>query len=191
MRRRKLLGALAAGVVVLLAAGAFVLWLRSGRVTEENFRRIRRGMTLAQVEAILGPASVYRTHTVEYSRAELWMDASNIFSPGLVLHEWRKGSLRIDVGFAPLDGKDRGEYTVMALATPTPFESYLWSVRREWRDGSRPNERLMLRGVITCAGTCCRDHAPATEAALSDVRVDTATAPQDPATALGWCRSGE
>jgi hypothetical protein len=58
MRRRKPLP-VPAGRAVLLAAGAFVLWPRPERITRENFKRIREGMTQAEVEAILGPPGDY------------------------------------------------------------------------------------------------------------------------------------
>ena len=46
-----------AGLAVVVAAGMVVLWPRSepaSRITVESFRRIRKGMTRAEVEAILG-----------------------------------------------------------------------------------------------------------------------------------------
>jgi hypothetical protein len=56
MRGRKLRRALAAGPVLLLAAVAlFVAWPRPERVTRENFGRVRKGLSEAEVRAILGP----------------------------------------------------------------------------------------------------------------------------------------
>jgi hypothetical protein len=60
MRRRKLLVALA-GLAVVGAAGAVVLWRRSAHVTRASCDRIRVGMSRAEVEAILGgPPGDYR-----------------------------------------------------------------------------------------------------------------------------------
>jgi hypothetical protein len=51
-----------AGLAVVVALGAVVLWPRpESRITVENFRRIREGMTLAEAIAILGPPGDYRT----------------------------------------------------------------------------------------------------------------------------------
>jgi hypothetical protein len=62
MRRGKLRWVLAGvAVVALLAVAAVVLWPYPNRVTRQNFDRIRLGMSLAEVEAILGPPGDYRT----------------------------------------------------------------------------------------------------------------------------------
>ena len=62
MRRRKLIAL--AGLAVLVAAGAFVLWPRPDRITRANYDRIRMGMSRAEVEAILGPPGDYTTGPV-------------------------------------------------------------------------------------------------------------------------------
>ena len=53
MPKRKLLVALT-GLAVVVAAGVVVLWPGQAHVTEENFSRIRKGSTEAEVEKILG-----------------------------------------------------------------------------------------------------------------------------------------
>jgi hypothetical protein len=58
MRMRKLLVALAG--LVVLAAGALVVWPRPNRITQDNFDRIRDGMSQADIEALLGPPGDYR-----------------------------------------------------------------------------------------------------------------------------------
>jgi hypothetical protein len=66
MRRRRLL--LRAGVLALLGlAAGLAVWLAypRPRVTPENFRRLRLGMTRPQVERILGPP--HRAGAVVYS----------------------------------------------------------------------------------------------------------------------------
>jgi hypothetical protein len=63
MRRRKLLVALA-GLAVVGAAGVVVLWQPidpASRITQENFERIKAGMTMAEVTAMLGPPGDYKT----------------------------------------------------------------------------------------------------------------------------------
>jgi hypothetical protein len=57
-RRRRLLAILA---VVVLAVSGWLLWPRTG-ITPENAAKIRPGMTMAEVETLLGgPAGDYRT----------------------------------------------------------------------------------------------------------------------------------
>jgi hypothetical protein len=51
--RRRLLILAVAGTVVMLAVGAWLFWPRTA-ITRENAAKIQRGMTLAEVEAILG-----------------------------------------------------------------------------------------------------------------------------------------
>jgi hypothetical protein len=63
MRRRKLLVALA-GLAAVVAAGVVVLWPPkdpASRITQENFERIKPGMTMAEVTAMLGPPGDYKT----------------------------------------------------------------------------------------------------------------------------------
>ncbi len=64
MRRHKWRLLALAGLVVLAAVGAFVLWPRADRITRENFDRIREGMGREELEAILGPPGDHRTGPV-------------------------------------------------------------------------------------------------------------------------------
>jgi hypothetical protein len=77
MRKRKPLVALAG--LAAVAAGAVVLWPRSGdRITRENFDRIREGMSRAEVEAIFGgPPGDYRTVRTENEYYEPRSDPEN------------------------------------------------------------------------------------------------------------------
>jgi hypothetical protein len=56
MRRRKLLVALVGLAVV--AATVILLWLPRDPITLKNFDRILKGMTRAEVKAILGPPNI-------------------------------------------------------------------------------------------------------------------------------------
>jgi hypothetical protein len=48
-----------AGLAVLVAVGLFALWPQPNRITRENCARINKGMTQAEVVAILGPPGDY------------------------------------------------------------------------------------------------------------------------------------
>ena len=65
MRGRRLWWAFAlAGLAVLLAAGAFVLWPQADRVTSENLDRVVPGMSRSDVYAILGRPGNYASGPV-------------------------------------------------------------------------------------------------------------------------------
>jgi hypothetical protein len=57
MRRRKLRW-VAGLTLAVLATGLLVAWPRSAPLTRENYYRVEKGMTLAEVEAILGPPNL-------------------------------------------------------------------------------------------------------------------------------------
>jgi hypothetical protein len=54
VRKRRCLLRLAAALAVTLFVGVLLLWLTAPRISRTNFERIEDGMTLAEVEAILG-----------------------------------------------------------------------------------------------------------------------------------------
>jgi hypothetical protein len=78
MRRRKLVLGLATGVVAAFALGAFVLWSRASRLTEEKVRSIRFGMSRSVVEAILGPPGDYTTGPVRYTYPNAFTSQSTV-----------------------------------------------------------------------------------------------------------------
>jgi hypothetical protein len=129
MRRRKQLTA--AGLAVLVAVAAFVLWPRPDRVTRENFDRVKGGMTRAEVKAILGPPGDYATGpTIE-----------NPFGPGehsgdLTLPSdlmWKTDSMIVRLCF-----DDAGQVAGLAWNTlhrdeQSPLENLRWRARRLWQ----------------------------------------------------------
>ena len=108
MRRRKLLVVLA-GLAVLVAAGAVVLWPEPpSRITRENFDRVREGMTQAEVEAILGPPGDYRTRLGDTKFHEGWLTDLDEYDPtiatwrrpisgGSVIADWVGDTIRVQV----------------------------------------------------------------------------------------------
>jgi hypothetical protein len=73
VRRWKLLAALA-GLVVVFAAGAIAAWpAPKSRISIEQFDQIHEGMTLQEVEALLGPQGDFRTGpTVNAEKFSIW-----------------------------------------------------------------------------------------------------------------------
>jgi hypothetical protein len=154
MRRRSLL-VLLAGLAMVVAALEFVLWPRPDRITHENFDRIRAGMTMADVEAILGgppgeyrtgptvrgnaplaevPAEVLRTEVDEW---DLFWDSADADSDPFEVKPFGStwGS---DQGIAVVCFDDEGRahdrwYVDRKRVEQTTFEHLLWRAKRQWR----------------------------------------------------------
>jgi hypothetical protein len=91
MRRRRLL--LAAGALALLAVVAAWTWLLVPRpgpgVTRANYERIREGMPLAEVEAIVGRKADYRLiedglgpSVSQLRLLHIWLEGGDFFEEG-------------------------------------------------------------------------------------------------------------
>jgi hypothetical protein len=157
MRRRRLLGALAAGG--LLAAGALVLWPHTNRVTRENFGLIREGMSRAEVESILGgPPGDYRTVWTEEVDQGMACCFSNgdvdIYADRAGPGYWaNRGGLGIDPdrpsatlltgtwfgneGYMAVhflsEAVDDTSFFRTAPREKGPLDNLLWRLRRQWR----------------------------------------------------------
>ncbi len=70
MRRHKW-KLLAVAGLALASVAAFALWPRPNRFTREDYDRIHKGMTRAEVEAILGPPGDYTTLGTDYITDDL------------------------------------------------------------------------------------------------------------------------
>ena len=105
MRRRKPFVALA-GLAVVGAVGAVLLWLRPNRITHEKYTRLCEGARRADVLALLGPPSnlskadvltIVHTETVEvYSIRAYKPGATTGHEESLV---WTQGDGVIEVTF--------------------------------------------------------------------------------------------
>jgi hypothetical protein len=105
LRWKKLLS-LAVGLIVLTLCAGLATWLPPSDPMRKDFDRIHAGMTLAQVEAILGPPGNYRTPSDrggEYLYPiVMWGDYSD--SKGNKFCYWQYDSLQIEVVLGP-DGR--------------------------------------------------------------------------------------
>jgi hypothetical protein len=89
--RRRLFIALGLLACVLLTGVAWLLWPRGSGITRANAARIAKGMTLDEVEALLGgPAR-------DESTGPLNPDHKLGFGPGGVVREWRSDEVIIHV----------------------------------------------------------------------------------------------
>jgi len=133
MRRRKRLVVLAGLAVVLCAAGAVALWPREGsadRVTRENYDRLRKGMTHAEVQAILGPPGDYRTGPTlpEFSEG----DALHLSAFTQFIWQGDDGAIFVDI--FKYDGKMFWfQFVPVQKMKQGPIDNLLWRVKRPWR----------------------------------------------------------
>ena len=131
-RRRVLLGSVAV-VVVGLAIGVWMLWPRTA-ITEENAAKLQPGMTLAEVEAILGGPA--RIETTGPTRADVDMDEQRRFERFMLRQnsERRVVSWHSDsVAVYALCGPDGRVLEVFACRVHRAPEALLDTFRRNLR----------------------------------------------------------
>jgi hypothetical protein len=141
MRRWKLLGAM--GLAVLVAVGVFVLWPRPDRITRENCDRIRKGMSRAEVYAILGPPGDYGTGPVKYETAPyIALSAHNNLEhfsqrpEGQGYATWQSDSALAFVNFSDagcVDDRVPAYFFKGGRVPQGPFDNLLWRAKRLWR----------------------------------------------------------
>jgi hypothetical protein len=105
-RRLLVLLAVSLAVLAVVAARPILLPPTNPRITEANFERIERGMTLANVEALLGPPGDYRTGPTQPSPRIL---SGRSWGPwwtyeGVSQQHWEGDGARITVWLDP-DGR--------------------------------------------------------------------------------------
>jgi hypothetical protein len=147
MRRRKLRWVVAGLAVLLLVTGAFAAWPRPDRITEENAGRITRGMSRAEVYAILGPPGDYRTVLTEdpiFSGTDFGPAVVEFTSgPQVVVNipripsneetlVWNGdgGDISVRVGAGGVVSK---HFMVMEKVAQSPLDNLLWRAKRQWR----------------------------------------------------------
>jgi hypothetical protein len=142
MRGRKLLVVVLA---VLVAVGAFVLWPRPDRITRENCERIREGMSLAEVEAILGgPPGDYRTVLTQWdSNGEAYLSHPPVYDPGCAgnpsvpipvsepaMWEGNTGIAFVDFS---TQGAESPTFHKTCEVPQSRLDNLLWRAKRQWR----------------------------------------------------------
>jgi len=117
------------GLTVLLAAGAFVLWPQTDRVTSENLDLVTLGMPRSDAYAILGPPGNYASGPVGEKGVS---GREGDFQNEVEAETWYGDDCIVSLQFAP-DG------TVHAKAIEAcnvirlgPLDSLLWKVKRRW-----------------------------------------------------------
>jgi hypothetical protein len=133
MQKRKRLGVLAAGVMVLVCVAAFVFWPRPLRVTAENYNRIKAGMTRAEVEATLGgPPGDYATEATAFADRAYEYQIDLPRGEVVQASDWRADTIIIRVAW------DEGvvKWAVCEPNNPSgagSFGNLRWRFNRQWR----------------------------------------------------------
>jgi hypothetical protein len=113
MRRRRLL--LGVGLLAMLAAGLFWLSFPEPGVTPRNFRRIRNGMLLADVERVLGqPPDDYGPRPVFVLHGEDLYEQE-----GVTIGRWKGSDCDLKVFF------NRDERVCRMISHPPVNETFL------------------------------------------------------------------
>jgi hypothetical protein len=132
MPRRKLIAAV--GLTVLFAAAAFALWPRTDRITRENFGRIQKDMSLAEVKALLGSPGDYRTRPTTYQ--EHFLEPPRLAyrmagHPDVDIKKWEGDTGDIEVAFR--DGETTAAFYATEPVNQGPLDNFLWRAKRLWR----------------------------------------------------------
>jgi hypothetical protein len=132
MRRRLLV---LAGLAMIVAGGALVLWPRQDPLTRENYEAIRDGMTRAEIEAILGPAGDYSTGptqrfmSVEDAIAQAHQDSFSLQSRELA---WSSNMVMVRVEFDSRGVATAKNIAALVKLKQTFAENLLWRAKRQW-----------------------------------------------------------
>jgi hypothetical protein len=114
--RRRLLLTLAVTLTAVVL-GAWLLWPSPSAITEENYDRLRPGMTLEEVEALLGgPAGNYGYHGTRIVQTRDDIDVPRVHQCRYL--QWVGARHMIGIQFDAEDrviGKDLGEVTPLPL----------------------------------------------------------------------------
>ncbi len=114
--------------LVLAGVSAFATWPRPDRITEENYFRIKQGMSRTEVEAILGPPGDYRNGPTTNAGPEY-----------LLYRRSRSEDWRGDTGVIRIEFDDSGrvtwvdfgsDYRVDRVRFLNPLEQAKWQWRR-------------------------------------------------------------
>jgi hypothetical protein len=140
MRRRKFRWAVA-GLALLAGIATFALWPQSDRFSREKYEHIRVGMSLAEVEAILGPPGDYTTGparmpsgmVIDFPELEAFLARSPTGPFAIDAKSWIDDHGTIELVFGN-DGRVRtmefGPHTREPLG---PVDAFLWRAKRQWR----------------------------------------------------------
>jgi hypothetical protein len=123
-----------AGLLVLVSAVAFAPRPRTDRITLENFRRIEKGMSRAEVCGILGPPGDYTTGPLEFvGPGELrpWYPPLTVVNDAR--EDWGWDEKTVSVTFDKSGGVSCAMYSGCQRVKQGPLDNLRWRAKRQWR----------------------------------------------------------
>jgi hypothetical protein len=123
-----------AGLAVVVAAVAVVLWPKPPRVTWESFDRLHTGMSRPEVEAILGPPGNYTTSPPGAMGESIVQDAETgeQDAPGVTGLIWIAEAGIIEVNFDNVGQASRIVYSPLTPLNQNLLDNFLWRAKRQW-----------------------------------------------------------
>jgi hypothetical protein len=132
MRKWKLLGALAVGLIALIAVGATTYRPRPERISRENYDRIGKGMGREEVEAILGPPGDYSTGPIDIdTSAERWVDEVPSSPPDAM---WHTDTCGLWIKFNDSNKVEFQGFLSVQRVEQSFLDNLRWRVERQWRE---------------------------------------------------------
>jgi hypothetical protein len=124
---------LAIATLALASAGALVLWNQPPEITREKYDRIHKGMTRAEVEALLGSPGDYSTSPL-VTMSSLSLDPYDYKGippePGLV---WTADIGVVEIWFDEDNRVTTSMFDQAQRVKQSPLENLVWRAKRQWR----------------------------------------------------------
>ena len=143
MRRRTVLVVLGGALAVVVAVGVVVLWPRPERITQENYDRIRVGMSRAEVYAVLGPPGDYSTGDAKASDLPGPPMLTEDLRQAISLEEWFGDRAAIGVYFDGAGNVASARCWLLKPIDHGPLGNLLWRLKH-WRRWFTPAEPIPL-----------------------------------------------
>jgi hypothetical protein len=121
-------------VAAVLLGGVFALWPATSRVNRTNYDRIKPGMTLAEVEAVLGPPGDYTTGPVGMTagpESAGGFDATRLGPEAI--RWWYTDTAMVGVLVDEKGVAQQSIYTPVVRIAQGPVDNLLWRAKRRWQ----------------------------------------------------------
>jgi hypothetical protein len=103
---------------------------QASRITHENYYLIRDGMSMAEVQAILGPPVDDSTGPVRFVSGEYTSASSQ---PAASSTLWKVDDLVVCIEFHAAGGVGNRYFRDSVRRPQNPLDNLLWRAKRQWR----------------------------------------------------------